>query len=78
MASNRSEFLLFASEYDFTVIAAPTREALATVVRIYDRPATILAVRVARTPLDAMAADVLALQGLALDLHGIMLVDDRH
>ena len=78
MASNRSEFLLFASEYDFTAIAAPTREALATVARLYDRPATIFVVRVAKTPLDAMAADVLALQGLALDLHGIMLVDNSH
>lgn len=75
MASNRSEFMLFTSEYDFTVIAAPTRESVGTVVRLCEKPATIYVARVARTSLAVMAADIRALQRTDLNLHGILLVD---
>lgn len=75
MASNRSEFLLFAAEYDFTVIAATTRESLATVELLCERPATIYVARIAKTSLDTLAAEVTALRGIAGDLHGILLVD---
>ena len=75
MASNRSEFMLFASEYDFTVIAATNRESLETAVKLCERPATIYVARIARTLLATMAADVRALHGIDLELHGILLVD---
>jgi Mrp family chromosome partitioning ATPase len=75
MASNRSEFTLFTSEYDFTVLAAPTRESLAIVVQLCAKPATVYVARIAKTSLEALAADVRALQGLGIDLHGILLVD---
>jgi Mrp family chromosome partitioning ATPase len=77
MASNRSEFLLFTSEYDFTVISAPTRESLATAVRLCEKPATIYVARIAKTSLSAMAADVRWLRGISIDLRGILLVDRR-
>jgi len=78
MDTNRSEFHLFASEYDFAVIAAPSSESLATVVRLCDRPATIYVARIAQTPLDAAVSQVKDLQGLNLNLHGIILVDVAH
>lgn len=75
MASNRSEFMLFTSEYDFTIIAATSRESLATAVLLCEKPATICVARIARTRLDAMAADVRVLRDIDLALHGIILVD---
>jgi len=76
MASNRREFMLFASEYDFTVIAATSRESLETAVLLCERPATIYVARIARTLLDTIVADVRMLHGIDLDLHGILLVDN--
>jgi len=75
MASNRREFHLFSAEYDFTVVAAPTRESVATVVKLCAKPATIYVARIAQTPLDAIAGDVQLLRSMALELHGVLLVD---
>ena len=77
MASNRREFHLFSSEYDFTVVAAPTRESLATVVVLWERPATIYVARVAQTLHAAIAENVRMLRAMALDLHGVLLVDSN-
>lgn len=76
MESNRREFHLFASEYDFTIVAVPTSESLATAMTLWTRPATIYVARIAQTRLDTMIAEVRALQHAALDLHGILLVDN--
>lgn len=75
LPSNRREFHLFASEYDFTVLAAPTAMSLGTAVTLYDDPATIYVARVAETPLDSVVAAVRELQGMPLSLHGVLLVD---
>ena len=75
MSSNRHEFHLFASEYDFTVLAAPTVMSLRTAMTLYDEPATIYVARVAETPLESVVAAVRELQGMPLDLHGVLLVD---
>ncbi len=75
MESNRREFHLFAEEYDFVVVAAPTRESLATALKLWKRPATIYAARIAQTPLDTMITEVGSLLSNGLDLHGILLVD---
>lgn len=75
MASNRREYHLFSSEYDFTVVAAPTQESMATVVALIEKPATIYVARVALTPLNAVVENVRALRSMGLDLHGVLLVD---
>lgn len=77
MESNRREFHLFSSEYDFTIVAAPNRESLATVVTLCRKPATIYVARVAITPLNTIAEEVQVLQSMELDLHGVLLVDAR-
>lgn len=75
MASNRREFHLFSSEYDFTVVAAPTHESVATVAMLCEKPATIYVARIAQTPVDALADSVRMMQSMALDLHGVLLID---
>ena len=75
MPSNRREFHLFSSEYDFTVIAAPTRESVATVVTLCEMPATIYVARIAETPLHGIAEEVRSLRAMALNLHGVLLID---
>lgn len=75
MESNCREFHLFASEYDFTIVAAPTRDSLATVVMLCTKPATIYVARVARTPLDTITEEIRALRSADLDLYGVLLVD---
>ena len=74
-ATNRDEFHLFASEYDFTVIAAPTRDAIALASVLCQQSATVYVARVAETTLDALVAEVRILKALNLNLYGILLID---
>ena len=73
MESNRREFDLCSSEYDFTVFAAPTRESMATVIVLCERPATIYVARIAQTPLDTITDEIRLLLGMELFLHGVLL-----
>jgi hypothetical protein len=75
MESNRREFHLFSSEYDFTILTAPTRDSLAIVLTLCPKPATIYVARVALTPLDSLVFEVQRLQTMELSLHGVLLVD---
>jgi len=75
MATNRDEFHLFASEYDFTVIAAPTRDAIALAAVLCRQPATVYVARVAETTLDVLVDEVRMLTRLEVNLYGILLVD---
>lgn len=75
--SNRHEFQLFASEYDFTVIAAPTKGSLASAEMLFERPPTIYVARVARTLLGTLIGEVRDLQQMNLELYGVLLIDSR-
>jgi len=75
LATNRDEFHLFTSEYDFTVIAAPTRDAITLAALLCPQPATVYVARVAETTLDALVAEVRRLKDLDINLYGILLVD---
>ncbi|MHB1313423.1 MAG: hypothetical protein ACYC3L_15505 [Gemmatimonadaceae bacterium] len=75
LAANRDEFHVFAGEYDFTVIAAPTRDAIALATMLCPRPATVYVARVSQTTLSALILEVKALKSMDLNLYGILLVD---
>jgi Mrp family chromosome partitioning ATPase len=75
--TNRDEFHLFAREYDFTVIAAPTPDAIALAAVLCQQPATVYVARVAETTLTALVAEVQTLKALSLNLYGILLIDWR-
>ncbi len=74
-ATNRSEFHLFASEYDLTLLAAPTPEAVACAAELCQHPVTVHVARVAKTTLASLVVDVRSLRALNVELYGILLVD---
>jgi Mrp family chromosome partitioning ATPase len=77
LAANRDEFQLFASEYDFTVLAAPTDAAVTLAAVLCTRPATVFVARLAVTTLSSLRAKIGLLKQADVELYGMILVDTK-
>lgn len=71
----RAEFDLFASEYDFTVLSAPTEVAANRATKLVPNVPTIVVVRLARSRIKALSELVSSHQESGVRLHGILLVE---
>jgi tyrosine-protein kinase Etk/Wzc len=72
--SARGEFATFATEYDFTILVAPTTSGVRLAAMVSDRPPTILVVRTARTRLQALRSTLRDFAENGTKIHGIVLV----
>ena len=75
--ANRDEFRLFAEEYDFTVVTAPSRASWETARILCEGPPTIYVARTGMTPLHRLHTEVEVLTSSGCQLMGVLLVDAR-
>jgi Mrp family chromosome partitioning ATPase len=75
--SARGEFMTFLAEYDFAVLAAPTRTAATIAATACGRPRTIVIARTARTRLQALRRMATELVNEGVNVHGILLIDTK-
>lgn len=75
-ASARAEFELFAGDYDFVVLAAPTStSALRATALVADVP-TIIAVRLAHSKIQVISDMLAKFRAAGVRLHGFLLVEE--
>ena len=73
-ATARSEMMQFLSEYDFTVLSAPTDHAVSIAVALGLAPPTIIVVRRAKTKLGDIRERIKHLQAENVNVHGLIIL----